>query len=416
MADPIIFHVDVNSAFLSWEACRRLTLDPDSVDIRTLTAVIGGDESKRHGIVLAKSTSAKRYGIQTGEALALARRKCPSLEVFSPHFDCFVQYSDALMALLRSYAPEVEQFSIDEAYCDFTGTETLYGDLIAFAHRLKDEIHEKLGFTVNIGISTNKLLAKMASDFEKPDKVHTLFPDEVPAKMWPLPVSDLLYVGKGSVKKLNLLGIFTIGDLAAYDPALLHTHLGKHGDAIWEFANGRDVSTITSKPAEVKGFGNSTTLSRDVSTREEAYVILLSLCETVSSRIRKAGAHINVVTVSIMDTEFNRSSHQMRLTNMTNITEEIYEHACRLFDEKWDGSPIRLLGVSTDKADEDSFIQYSLFDNGKNERLQKLNSAIDQIRERYGENSIKRARFLDSSQSHMTDGMNKAKRTGGKSE
>lgn len=414
MPKPVIFHVDVNSAFLSWEACRRLSENPDTVDIRTLPAVIGGDESKRHGIVLAKSTPAKRYGIQTGEPLAQARRKCPPLQIFPPHFNCFVQYSEALMELLKSYAPEVEPFSIDEAYCDFTGTETLYGDLVTFAHTLKDQIHRELGFTVNIGISNNRLLAKMASDFEKPDKVHTLFPEEIQAKMWPLPVSELLYAGKGSVGKLNKLGIFTIGDLARFDKSVLHAILGKHGDALFEFANGRDVSSVTSKPAEVKGFGNSTTLSRDICKREDAYVVLLSLCETVASRIRSAGAKVNVVTVSIMNTEFVRSSHQMRLDNKTDVTEEIYHYACRLFDEKWDHSPIRLLGVSTDKADKDSFVQYSLFDSDKTERLQKLNSAIDAIRERYGENSIKRARFLESSGEHMTSGMNKAKRTGGK--
>jgi DNA polymerase-4 len=319
------------------------------------------------------------------------------------------------MKLLKTYAPVVEQFSIDEAYCDFTGTETLYGDMIAFAHRLKDEIYKELGFSVNIGISCNKLLAKMASDFEKPNKVHTLFPDEISAKMWPLPVSDLLYVGKGTCKKLNTLGIFTIGDLAGFDSSILHAHLGRHGNAIWEFANGRDVSSITSKPAEAKGYGNSITLSNDVCTREEAYVVLLSLCETVASRVRRANVYINVVTVTIMNTEFTRCSHQMRLDNMTNVTEEIYKYACRLFDEKWDGSPIRLLGVSTNKADDGTYIQYSLFDSSDNERLQKLNYAIDEIRNRYGEDSIKRARFLDNDQTHMTGGMNQAKRTGGKS-
>lgn len=416
MPEPVIFHVDVNSAFLSWEACSRLKQNPGAVDIRTLCAVIGGDESRRHGIVLAKSTSARRYGIQTGEPLAQARRKCPSLQIFPPHFNCYVQYSEALMELLRAYAPEVEQFSIDEAYCDFTGTETLYGNLVTFAHTLKSQIYEELGFTVNIGISANRLLAKMASDFEKPDKVHTLFPEEIQTKMWPLPISELLYAGKGSVSKLNKLGIFTIGDLAQFDKSVIHTILGRHGDALFEFANGRDVSSVTSKPAEVKGFGNSTTLSRDICTREEAYVVLLSLCETVASRIRRAGACIDVVTVSIMNAEFVRSSHQMHLENRTDITEEIYRYACRLFDEKWDHSPIRLLGVSTDRADKDSFVQYSLFDTDKTERLQKLNSAIDTIRKRYGENSIRRARFLDGSGEHMTGGMNKAKRTGGDSQ
>ena len=415
MSESVIFHVDVNSAFLSWEACHRLSMDKNAVDIRSLTAVIGGDESKRHGIVLAKSTSAKKYGIQTGEPLANARRKCPTLQVFSPHFDCFVQYSEALMALLREYAPEVEPFSIDEAFCDFTGTKTLYGDLISFAETLKDRIYNELGFTVNIGISTNRLLAKMASDFEKPNRVHTLFPSEIEAKMWPLPVSELLYVGKGTQNKLYNLGIRTIGDLARYDVSVLTTHLGKHGSMIWNFANGNDVSAISGKSSPAKGFGNSITLAEDCNDLESAHMILLSLCETVASRIRYAKAQVDVVSVTITDADFHKSSHQKTLDNATDITEELYTHACALFDEKWNHTPIRLLGVSTEKAPDDAFTQYSLFDTAQNEKLKKLNSAIDTIRDRYGENAVKRARFLDSEQSHMTGGMSKAKRNSSKS-
>jgi len=410
MPEQLIFHVDVNSAFLSWEACRKLALSPDTQDIRLIPSVIGGDESKRHGIVLAKSTPAKKYGITTGEPLSHAKRKCPDLEIFAPHFDYYVSYSDQLMALLREYAPEVEPVSIDEAYCNFTGTQNLYGDMVVFANKLKDTIYERLGFTVNIGISTNRLLAKMASDFKKPNLVHTLFPDEVPIKMWHLPVSDLFYVGGSTVKKLHRFGIRTIGDLAKFDYDILVKNLGKHGDVIWNFANGREGDDTLSHTPSTKSFGNSTTLSYDVTDTDTAHAVLLSLCETVAYRIRNAKSHISVVTVTIVDYEFNRSSHRTTLSDATDITDRIYETACRLFDTNWNRTPIRLLGVSTEKVSDNNCMQYTLFDTETNEKLTKLNSALDQIRTRYGEDAVKRARFIDKTSEQTPNSLNKAKR------
>ena len=196
MAEPVIYHIDVNSAYLSWEAARRLSENPNATDIRTIPAAIGGNEEMRHGIVLAKSPAAKKCGVRTGEPLAQARRKCPDLAVFPPDFELYVKRSNEFLELLKRYAPEVEAYSIDEAFCDMTGTKSLYGDPVAFAHTLKDKIRDELGFTVNIGVSSNRLLAKMASDFEKPDRVHTLFPDEIQKKLWPLPIENLLFVGK----------------------------------------------------------------------------------------------------------------------------------------------------------------------------------------------------------------------------
>lgn len=409
MAETIIFHVDVNSAFLSWEAIYRLQTLGETIDIRDIPAAIGGDEKKRHGIVLAKSTSAKKCGVTTGEPLAQARRKCPGLQVFSPNFSLYVEKSRALMNLLSRYAPVVEQFSIDEAFCDFTGTTALYGDPVAFAHKLKDMIRDELGFTVNIGVSSNKLLAKMASDFEKPDKVHTLFPVEIKEKMWPLPVSDLLYVGRSSIRTLHNLDIFTIGDLATADVTILRQHLKKHGEDMWKSANGLDDALVIAEQPANKGYGNSVTLSSDVSDAETATIILLSLCETVGARLRADQAHIGVVSVSIVDTSFHKTSKQTTLNTSTDITEVIYETACSLFHELWTGEPIRLLGVHTSKATSDTFIQYDMFDADKNEKLSKLNSAIDEIRNRYGDESVKRARFLDSGHKHMRDGLSREK-------
>ncbi|MBD5545199.1 MAG: DNA polymerase IV [Lachnospiraceae bacterium] len=411
MPEPIIFHVDVNSAFLSWEACALLKAGYE-VDIRQIPSVIGGSEAMRHGIVLAKSSSAKTFGITTGEPLVQARRKCPQLQVFPPHYEGYVENSKALMALLCRYTPDVEQLSIDEAYCDMTGTEGLYGDLTAFAHTLKDTIHSELGFTVNIGISRNKILAKMASDFEKPDKVHTLFPEEIPAKMWPMPVKELFYVGRSSYKKLHNLGIHTIGDLAHYDKEILISHLNKHGETIWKFANGIDVSEVTASQHENKGYGNSLTIHYDVEDGDTAKMFLLSLCETVGARLRSDHAFIKTISVSIEDSSFHHCSKQTTLPSATDITEKIFRCACELFDELWKGEPIRQLGVSTSKATKDSFVQYNLFDSKMDEKYEKLNSAIDRIRARYGEDSVKRARFLEGQAEHMSGGINKAKRTG----
>lgn len=410
MADPVIFHVDVNSAFLSWEASYRIDTLGEADDIRCFPSVIGGDEKKRHGIVLAKSTPAKKFGITTGEPLVNARRKCPSLKTYPPNFPLYVEKSRALIALLKRYAPIVEQFSIDEAFCDFTGTQGLYGSLTEFAVKLKDRIRDELGFTVNIGISSNKLLAKMASDFEKPDKVHTLFPDEIPYKMWPLPVSDLIYVGRSSIGTLHNLGIFTIGDLAAFDVTILKQHLKKHGEDIWKSANGYADAFVRAEQPANKGYGNSVTVGNDITDQENALMVLLSLCETIGARLRADNAYVSVVSVSIVDTDFHHTSHQTTLPSSTNITEKIYETACELFCRLWNGEPLRQLGVHTSKASTDGFIQYDMFDRSRMDKLSRLNSAIDQIRDRYGDEAIKRARFVDNSHAHMSEGLSNAKR------
>lgn len=407
----IIYHIDVNSAFLSWTAVKRLRDNPEALDIRTIPAVIGGDEKKRHGIVLAKSVPAKAYGIQTGEPLVQTRKKCPDILIVPPDFATYVSMSEQLMNFLKQTAPVVEQYSIDEAFCDMTGTGLLYGDPVAFAHQLKDDILNRFGFTVNIGISTNKLLAKMASDFKKPNLVHTLFPEEIPKKMWPLPVGELFFVGPSMCKKLEALGIHTIGDVAASNPQLLVSHFKKHGELIWNYANGFDIELPVNHKAANKSFGNSVTLHFDVTDAENAKTILLSLSETVGARIRAEHAYIGVVSVTIVDNEFRHLSRQCTLSTPTDITEIIYENACRLFDLTWNHVPIRLLGVSTAHATDTAFHQMSLFDEDKNERFAMLNKAVDSIRDKYGEDSIKRARFLDNGCTHMSGGLNREKRS-----
>lgn len=415
MPQPLIYHIDVNSAFLSWEAAELLRQDPDAPDIRSFPSVIGGSEKTRHGIVLAKSPSAAALGVCTGEPLAQARRKCPDLKIYAPHYSIYVERSRQFMALLKEYAPSVDTYSIDEAFCDMTGTSSLYGNPVDFAHRLKDEIHTRLGFTVNIGISSNRLLAKTASDFEKPDKVHTLFPSEMEEKFWPLPIEDLFFVGKSTALRLRSLGITTIGQLAKSDHAMILSVFKSHGDTIWNYANGIESTPLSHNDAASKGFGNSLTLQYDVTDTAVAKHVLLSLCETVGARIRAAGAYVSVVQVQIVDNDFRHTSRQVTLASSTNVTEKLYTCACELFDELWDYRPIRLLGVSTGKATQEHYEQYDLFDMQKNEKLSRLNVAVDAIRSRYGEDSIKRACFIEADDaapalSHMTGGMQRAKR------
>ena len=415
MPQPLIYHIDVNSAFLSWEAAELLRQDPDAPDIRSFPSVIGGSEKTRHGIVLAKSPSVAALGVCTGEPLAQARRKCPDLKIYAPHYSIYVERSRQFMALLKEYAPSVDTYSIDEAFCDMTGTSSLYGNPVDFAHRLKDEIHTRLGFTVNIGISSNRLLAKTASDFEKPDKVHTLFPSEMEEKFWPLPIEDLFFVGKSTALRLRSLGITTIGQLAKSDHAMILSVFKSHGDTIWNYANGIESTPLSHNDAASKGFGNSLTLQYDVTDAAVAKHVLLSLCETVGARIRAAGAYVSVVQVQIVDNDFRHTSRQVTLASSTNVTEKLYTCACELFDELWDYRPIRLLGVSTGKATQEHYEQYDLFDMQKNEKLSRLNVAVDAIRSRYGEDSIKRACFIEADDaapalSHMTGGMQRAKR------
>ena len=225
--ERVIFHIDVNNAFLSWEAVHRLEQGIPGPDLRSLDCAVGGDIDKRHGVILAKSMEAKKYNVQTGEPITDALKKCPGLMIIPPTHAIYPKYSKAFMDILHRYSDKVEQVSVDEAFMDMTGMEKLFGTPLEVALRIQNEIYDTLGFTVNVGISSCKILAKMASDFQKPNKIHTLFPNEIKSKMWPLPVGDLFSVGKASVKKLNSMGILTIGDLAQTEPEILKSHLKK---------------------------------------------------------------------------------------------------------------------------------------------------------------------------------------------
>lgn len=389
----IIFHIDVNSAFLSWTAVEQLK-EGTGPDLREIPSIIGGNQESRHGVVLAKSVPAKRYGIHTGEPVAQALRKCPTLAIAPPNHGMYAAYSRKLMDFLKTYTPDIEQVSIDECYMDFTGIAYRYHSPVEAAFEIKDRIYEKFGFTVNIGISNNKLLAKMASDFEKPNKVHTLFPEEVPEKMWPLPVSDLYMAGRSSVEVLKKLEIRTIGELAKTDPKLLELHLKSHGRTLWEFANGRGEQKVIRERAESKGIGNSTTLPKDVGTEEEAKEVLLSLAETVGGRLRKDGMKARMVSVEIRYSTFQDVSHQTQLAKAINTDRAIYTTACALFRELWNGTPIRLLGIRTSKLEDDTAPeQMNLFDM-PDEKHKKLDKALDEIRKRFGDDAVTRGSLI----------------------
>ncbi len=395
---PIIFHIDVNSAYLSWTAVEKLKNGSEK-DLREIPCIIGGSQESRHGVVLAKSIPAKKYGIRTGEPVANAFRKCPNLIMEPPDHKMYSIYSRKLMDFLYTYTSDLEQVSVDECYMDFSGIAHKYRSPVEAALEIKNEVYKKFGFTVNIGISSNKLLAKMASDFEKPSKVHTLFPQEIQLKMWPLPVSELYMAGKSSVEVLKKLEIRTIGQLAQTDPRLLELHLKSHGRTLWEFANGIGDAAVHSEEGAAKGIGNSTTLSKDAETEEEAKEVLLRLAESVGKRLRKAEQKAQMVSVEIKYHDFKTASHQKQLWKASNSDQILYDNACELFKELWNGQPIRLLGIRTSKLSAESEPeQLSIFDiqteNPKDEKHKMLDKALDDIRRRFGEDAVKRGTFL----------------------
>lgn len=409
--DKIFFHIDVNSAFLSWSALEKLH-NGAKVDLRTVPSIIGGDMAKRHGVVLAKSIPAKSYGIITGEPVANALRKCPTLTLEPPDHDLYRRRSRELMTLLSDFCPDMEQVSVDECYMDYTPVSSRYPSPEAAAHLLKDRVLRELGFTVNVGISDRKVLAKMASDFKKPNLVHTLYAHEIRHKLWPLPVSSLYMCGHSSAETLRKLEILTVGDLAAADRSVLLAHLKSHGILLWEYANGIDSSEVAVKQADAKGIGNSTTLSQDAADRETVCRVLLSLAESVAGRLRSLGQAAGMVSTEIKYNTFKKVSHQTTLFTPTNQTDTIYRTACSLFDEIWDGTPVRLLGIRSSKlVPEGEPVQMSLFDlpdtappqaapSGahfvppSSQKKEQLDVALDSIRKRYGPEAVVRGSLL----------------------
>ncbi|SET54421.1 DNA polymerase-4 [Natronincola peptidivorans] len=394
MKKRIIFHIDVNSAYLSWEAVHRLQKG-DDVDLREIPSVVGGNEETRHGIVLAKSVPAKKYDIKTGETLFSARNKCPNLVVVPPNYTLYMQCSSAMMEILKEYSPAIQRYSIDEVFLDYTHITDHLGAPVEVAYKIRNRIKNHLGFTVNIGIGSNKLLAKMASEFEKPNRVHTLFEDEIQEKMWPLPVEELFFVGRATASKLKSRGIITIGELAKTDVNYLQQFLKSHGLLIWNYANGRDNSSVRNEKPPMKGLGNSNTIAFDVTEEETVYQILLALSETLGMRIRNVEKCAYVVAISIKNHHLFSYSHQKKLDVPIDSTNMIYKHAKDLFNQAWKGEPIRHLGIYLSSLCSNDFCQLSLFTADESQN-RKLDGAIDKIRLKYGSNSIIRSCFLNA--------------------
>ena len=383
-----ILHIDVNNAFLSWSAIERLK-NGEKIDIRTIPSAICGDENKRSGIILAKSSLAKSMGVVTGETVYQAMKKCPSLKLYSSDYKVYRKYSDSLYNLLLEYTDKIERFSVDECFLDMTNF--LMGDtLLAKAHEISQRVKNELSFTVNIGVSSNKLLAKMASDFSKPDKIHTLYPNEIKGKMWSLEVSELFMIGKKTVPKLNNMGIYKIGDLACFDKNILIRRLGKFGKMAWEYANGIDETEVIYTQEKAKSIGNSVTLPVDVANCEKIESVLLALVEQVTYRLRKENMLAGTASVQLRTKDFKDFSHQARLDFFTDNTSEIYAKAKLILKEMYvEGTAIRLVGFRVEKLKETEE-QISFFDTQKKEK-NKLDETLDNIKNKYGYMSVKRA-------------------------
>ena len=393
--EKIIMHIDVNNAFLSWSAIYLLN-NNSKVDIRDTYAVIGGNKETRTAIVLAKSMLAKKMGVKTGETIYEAKKKCPALKVYSPNFVFYNTKSKELFNLISKYTPDIEVASIDECYIDYGKVKGLYGDEIAFAKKLQEEIYKQLGFTVNIGIANNKLCAKMASDFSKPNKIHTLYSNEITEKMYPLPISELFGVGKSTNDKLQSLGIKTIKDLANFDLGVLNKYFKKVALSLKNSAQGIDESEVISDYIDPKGIGMEITLNKDETNKDVLLDLLYSLTDTVTRRLREEKKYALTVCIIIKTFDFKRRTHQKKLSIATNVSETIFKTVKEAFLEWYNGIPIRLIGVRLTDFTDKKTTQISFFDSNIFEKdNEKVDILLDELNKKFGNNIINKASLLN---------------------
>ena len=392
MKEKIIFHIDVNNAFLSWSAVKLLN-EGYKKDIRKVPSIIGGSETERRGIVLAKSPIAKKYGIVTAETIYQAKKKCKNLEIYPPDYKWYYKKSNELMKYLSSFSPLLEQYSVDECFLDMTGMNYIYKDYLELAYRIKDEIKEKFGYTVNIGIGNNKLCAKMASDFEKPDKVHTLFKDEIAKKMWPLPVRDLFMVGRRTAEVLNSLNIKTIYDLSKTDEKKLKKYFKNQADYLKKASLGLDDSKVTPRSNTTTSISVSETLPYDYTDPDKLKEVLFRQTEEVTRQLRYQKQYAKTVAIIYKNSNFNNYSTQEKLSNPTNSTKTIYKKVVEIFDKNYKADSIRLIGVRLSDFTNTNEHQLSLFDNNEDINDDEIQKTIDDINNKFGRAAVMPASF-----------------------
>ncbi len=393
--ERIVLHIDVNSAFLSWSALKLLK-EGSKKDIRNEISVVSGREATRNGIIVASSIPAKKKGIRAPMNLRDARKIYRDIIVVHPDYYFYSECSKKLFDYIRSLFEEVEQFSIDECFVEYTPNKKMYGDEVKFAYKLKDTIKKKFGFTVNIGIGNNKLLAKMASDFEKPDKVHTLYTSEIKEKMWPLDISDLFMAGKSSCARLRRLGINTIGDLANYDQNKLHYHMKSMGTMLYEYANGIDNSKVEYRHIERKGIGFSRTLEDDTEDKKILFSYLSDFSTEISNYLKRKNKYCGVIIVTIRYKDFRTYNHQIKLKNNTNSKEEIFKYSKELFNKLWNLESVRLIGLRVTDLSTNNDIQLSLFDdNSKVLKDKEIDKLLDNINDKLGKDIVYKASLIN---------------------
>lgn len=391
MSDRVVFHIDVNNAFLSWTAVYLLK-HGEKKDIREVPSVIGGDEKSRHGIVLAKSPVAKKMGVVSAEPIYMAKKKCPNLEVYPPYYKYYYEKSRELMNYLSQYSPKLEQYSVDECFLDMTGMKYIYKDLEKLAYKIKDEVKAKFGYTVNVGIGNNKLCAKMASDFEKPDKVHTLYKDEIVSKLWPLDVGDLFMCGKSTKKELNKLSIYTIADLARKDLKFLERHFKAQGRYLYNASRGLDEDKVEVKTSKNQSISVSETLPYNTTDPDRLKEILFRQTEEITRELRSKKLFTKTVAVIFKNSSFNTYSAQATLNKPTNNTKEILKKIYEVFDNNYKEDEIRLIGARLANLTNTKEEQISLFDEAiEDDKEDNIQKTIDDINNKFGKSIIKPA-------------------------
>lgn len=389
MKERIIFHIDVNNAFLSWTAVALLKKGY-KIDIRTIPSIIAGDEQKRQGIVLAKSPIAKKYGIKTAETIYQAKKKCPNIQIFSPNFKIYYEQSKNLFNYLKQYSPLIEQFSIDECFLDMTGTNYLYKDYLKLADKIRTEIYNLFGFTVNIGIGNNKLCAKMASDFEKPNKVHTLYKNEIEQKLWPLDVEDLFMCGKKSKIILNNLNIYTIKDLAYFDSKNLEKYFKNQAKYLKEAAWGIDYSKVeTTKTSKNQSISISETLPFDMLDKEKIKEVLFRQIQEITRELRQKKLFARTIAIIYKNKNFVSYTAQTKLNNPSDNTSEIFKVLIKLFEKSFKNEPIRLIGIRLTDLQKTKEKQISIFDTNLEEKENsKIEKTMDKINNKFGKSLV----------------------------